>query len=632
VEAKNHGEALVRATEKEFAEHGSKLGEIEQREIENAMADLKRALKGDDSGAITAKTNALAQASVKLAEAMYTQTHKGATAPSSNTRGERETSLHRNPFWILWATTRDDRHRIVELADDKALVLDADVCQKACADLTHPRARLSAEISWLPGVSPKRAWQVATAVRGGFVDPMVDAGLPPLPRANILSAVFEILPAETSPNELAERILALAKSAEEIDAGAVLRQINEDRSVAKFPPVKGEDVIDQELAARRRNYRNAIKDCLNRLPTRVLLKVMNDVVDRATGNGKHHAPRVIEDLIDGFETEAQGFLQAEAKNLEGLVQKAEITAKQGEPAVTPVVDAIRTVAENWNRVVRPIQLISKTRGIDHLQSRNLAFQIRNLGVRLYNEHSMLAVAQRITDLLKDSFSILPEFSDRVHDDATFIEQVLKDRNKSEEEKKEWEHEITYSVEVGLMFKEMLKISPNGVQWGNNVYPLESITRVRWGGTRHSVNGIPTGTTYEIYIGDQRSETVINLRRGEVFSTFSDKLWRAVGVRLIVEHLGRLKKGEKIQFGGATIEDDGVVLQRHGAFWSSKPVHLTWHQVHVWTADGSFVIGAKDDKRIYVVLPYLRIDNVHVVEQMIRGFFKTGHPRLSSLLD
>ena len=35
------------------------------------MADLKEALKGDDAEAITAKTNALAQASMKLGEAMY---------------------------------------------------------------------------------------------------------------------------------------------------------------------------------------------------------------------------------------------------------------------------------------------------------------------------------------------------------------------------------------------------------------------------------------------------------------------------------------------------------------------------------------------------------------------------------
>jgi len=71
VEAKNHAEALVHSTEKALAEHGSKVGDAERSAIENAMADLKEALKGDDAAAIQAKTNALAQASMKLGEAMY---------------------------------------------------------------------------------------------------------------------------------------------------------------------------------------------------------------------------------------------------------------------------------------------------------------------------------------------------------------------------------------------------------------------------------------------------------------------------------------------------------------------------------------------------------------------------------
>ena len=41
------------------------------------MADLKEALKGDDADAIQAKTNALAQASMKLGEAMYKSQQEG---------------------------------------------------------------------------------------------------------------------------------------------------------------------------------------------------------------------------------------------------------------------------------------------------------------------------------------------------------------------------------------------------------------------------------------------------------------------------------------------------------------------------------------------------------------------------
>ena len=73
VDAKNHADALVHSTEKALAEHGSKVEEPERRAIEDALSDLKEALKGDDAEAIKAKTNTVAQASMKLGEAMYKQ-------------------------------------------------------------------------------------------------------------------------------------------------------------------------------------------------------------------------------------------------------------------------------------------------------------------------------------------------------------------------------------------------------------------------------------------------------------------------------------------------------------------------------------------------------------------------------
>jgi molecular chaperone DnaK len=73
VEAKNHGEAILHAAEKTVAEHGSKVGDVERRAIENAMSDLRESLKSDDAAAIAAKINSLQQASNKLEEAIHAQ-------------------------------------------------------------------------------------------------------------------------------------------------------------------------------------------------------------------------------------------------------------------------------------------------------------------------------------------------------------------------------------------------------------------------------------------------------------------------------------------------------------------------------------------------------------------------------
>ena len=73
VEARNQGEALIHSTEKAMAEHGDKVGAPEKTAIETAMAELKTALEGEEADEIKAKTQALAQASMKLGEAMYAQ-------------------------------------------------------------------------------------------------------------------------------------------------------------------------------------------------------------------------------------------------------------------------------------------------------------------------------------------------------------------------------------------------------------------------------------------------------------------------------------------------------------------------------------------------------------------------------
>jgi molecular chaperone DnaK len=70
-EAKNHADALVHTTEKALSEHGSKVADADRTAIENALAALKEAIKSDDPDDIKSKTEALAQASMKLGEAMY---------------------------------------------------------------------------------------------------------------------------------------------------------------------------------------------------------------------------------------------------------------------------------------------------------------------------------------------------------------------------------------------------------------------------------------------------------------------------------------------------------------------------------------------------------------------------------
>jgi molecular chaperone DnaK len=90
VEARNQGEALVHSTQSNLTEHGSKIAAADKTAIEDALAALKTAIEGDDADAIKARSETLAQASMKLGEAVYNaqQPGEGEEAPSGEDGGD----------------------------------------------------------------------------------------------------------------------------------------------------------------------------------------------------------------------------------------------------------------------------------------------------------------------------------------------------------------------------------------------------------------------------------------------------------------------------------------------------------------------------------------------------------------
>jgi molecular chaperone DnaK len=84
VDARNQAETMIHTTEKSLKEHGGKISDAEKKAIENAISDLKNALKGTDTEAIKKKTQDLVQSSMKLGEAVYKDQQKNSAKKDSN--------------------------------------------------------------------------------------------------------------------------------------------------------------------------------------------------------------------------------------------------------------------------------------------------------------------------------------------------------------------------------------------------------------------------------------------------------------------------------------------------------------------------------------------------------------------
>ncbi|MBV9825679.1 MAG: molecular chaperone DnaK [Alphaproteobacteria bacterium] len=71
VEAKNQADGLIHSSERSLTEAGDKVAQSDREAVQSAIQALKDVIGGDDVEQIKSKTEALAQVSMKLGEAMY---------------------------------------------------------------------------------------------------------------------------------------------------------------------------------------------------------------------------------------------------------------------------------------------------------------------------------------------------------------------------------------------------------------------------------------------------------------------------------------------------------------------------------------------------------------------------------
>ncbi len=114
IESRNRADALVYSTEKALKEHGGKVDADTRKSIEDALAELKKALEGSDSEAIKKAEEDLAQKSQKLGEEIYKQMQADAAASAAPEGGEK-------PGGADSSTNKTEDAEVVdaEVVDDK---------------------------------------------------------------------------------------------------------------------------------------------------------------------------------------------------------------------------------------------------------------------------------------------------------------------------------------------------------------------------------------------------------------------------------------------------------------------------------------------------------------------------------
>ena len=388
--------------------------------------------------------------------------------------------LLQNPFYILTATQRDNRHRIMEFAEERSLLSDVDKCIAARATLINPRKRISAEMAWLPGVASKDAYDIlmlleasagnhlvsdkrTSIVSTGLLstslshlpnartynvaDKILDSlispngnfteiseflginALTPIARANLLAARMVRLPDYTSDFAV-KWILAITETFENINPLEVREILNAERKDAGFPEITELSDITTEIQNCRRYYQQVIKFVLESIPSpKERVKAVMIVVESAIDSGESRWPILIEDTLDSYEVGAQAFLESKENNIKTLNQKLRIAAEE-EIADTDfdlMVDELTQVVKDWNTIAYPIQLNKNRQGLRHDASHDVSDRVQQLAIHLFNEYDKLGFSRKILIVLKEVFGEIPAIAERVTANLETLNKIIKRR-------------------------------------------------------------------------------------------------------------------------------------------------------------------------------------------------------------
>ena len=178
------------------------------------------------------------------------------------------------------------------------------------------------------------------------------------------------------------------------------------------------------------------------------------------------------------------------------------------------------------------------------------------------------------------------------------------------------------------FSDKLSISPEGITWKNKTTKLEDITDILWGGTKEGFT-----TKWTIKYATKSTKTHIEIVSEEKYQNFISKLYRAVGIRLLMEKLESFSNGYKFNYGNCSIHDSGVTLEKKHLFSQNEKKFFPWREVSKTTGNGCLYLFSSSDPKFTCELSFLQYYNLHIVAAALNLLWENSSiDKLSDLLN
>ena len=570
--------------------------------------------------------------------------------------------LRHNPFYILGASIADSKRRIMELAEEKSLFGNEEAVEEAKTILLDPIRRIDAELSWFPELDVETALAMALHLVEGATMPSCRLnGMARITgKAELMSRTqYDAL---SNKDVFANDILMLSRAFRYLDNDALLDLLNQKRRRSGFPEILDDYLFADKIDNRQKEVLGIIHHCMDSISIEILLQTFYRIAEQDTEDGNIQASILVEDIVCSYENNmmTQEFMENEAVAIHQLMEAigtANDDDRQSPKYVLNLITSLAEALKQWNKVVTPIQILAVSHGKEHTLSANLLNDIRSLAIDLNNDFNrpelsleVLATIEKTNaDKYISSFNKVRDedvktLNDIIHKKENERNQEREKRRQDEkrkieqEKQRKFERSILYETKIGLLFKDIFRISIDGITWKEQFFPLNQIKSIRWGVSvktiKHRTSTIYRSHTFVVGFKSSHSEVEINPNDNTQYREIVDRLWKTVGVTLMISRLEKMKNGGKYNVGTMVIYDDGVELENYNFFGPNDRKYFKWGDISVRSENGSFVISSKDGE-YSGTSSYIDDYNTHVWEALVRNMLQLCNPnnrRLSNLLN
>lgn len=329
-----------------------------------------------------------------------------------------------NPFNILHVSMRDSQDKILDKIEDLSLTLDEALCSQAASILTNPMKRIEAEVSWFPGYTPKKIKETLEDAKTNpdeFIDNFSEDELS---YADVNAEILAFLNIPY-PNTLKDYLLKIASDLENVDTDALFNELNKERNAAGIPSLPNIDVLTTALQNRQKELSEIIYSFLTVFGQDKLVDILTSAIEESTDLGDLESEALLLQLIEKYEVDVQSSLEDAANKVEQQItfirDSADKNISEGE--LNSAIDTLASLLKAWDRLAQPIQVSMLSQGLEHSASKDMAYSVRQLALKLYNDHNLLDVAKRITELMQSVFAEVLTVAEKTEEDKTILNRI-----------------------------------------------------------------------------------------------------------------------------------------------------------------------------------------------------------------